>query len=153
MKGVYSGKADRQKLAAFREGSGDPESQIRAVLSPEQQTAYAAFKEEEKVNRASSAANGEVLQMQHTLDLTDDQQGKVFAVLYDQALQQRKAEADGPEPANPAEVMQIVMDRKLQALAGVLTPTHLAGYRQQEELQLKFLKGIVSRMEPSTAQP
>jgi len=153
MKGVYSGKIDPQKMAAFRHGEGDPESQIRALLSPEQQAAYAAFKEEERENQARLSANGELVQMQHALGLAEDQQDKVFAVLHDQALQQSQAEADGPEPANPAEAMRIVMDRKLQALAGVLTPKQLAGYRQQEELHFKLVQGIVSRMEPSTAQP
>ena len=152
-KGVLLGKIDREKLAALRQGNGDSESQIRALLSPEQQTAYAALKEEEKVNQASSAANGEFLQMQHTLDLQEDQQDKVFAVLYEQALLQSKAETDGPEPANPAEAMQGVMDRKVQALERVLTPTQLASYRRQQELQLKFMKQIVSQMEPAVTQP
>jgi hypothetical protein len=152
-KGVIAGKIDQQKLAALRQGKGDPESQIQALLSPEQQTAYATLREEEKLNTARSAANMEPLQMQTTLDLTAEQQDKVFAVLYDQAVQQQKTEASDPQPANPAEAMQGVMNRKLQSLEGVLTPTQLAGYRQQQELQLTFLKRIVSQTEPQLPSP
>ena len=152
-KGVIAGKIDQQKLAALRQGKGDPESQIQALLSPEQQTAYATLREEEKLNTARSAANMELLQMQTTLDLTAEQQDKVFAVLYDQAVQQQNTEASDPQPANPAEAMQGVMHRKLQSLEGVLTPTQLAGYRQQQELQLTFLKRIVSQTEPRLPSP
>jgi len=45
------------------------------------------------------------------------------------------------------------MDRKLQALESVLTPTQLASYRQQQELQLRYMRQIVSQMETATAQP
>jgi hypothetical protein len=152
-KGVITGKLDRQKLAAFRQGNGDSEAQILAWLSPEQQTAYAAFKEEERLKQASSTANSELVQMQHTLDLWEHQQDKVFAILYEQALQRSEAGADDPEPANPAEAEQTAMDRKLQALESVLTPTQLTSYRQQQELHLRYMRQIVSQMETATAEP
>lgn len=152
-KGVLVGRLDREKLASFREGNRDSESQIVALLSPEQQHAYAAFKEEERLTSAQLAANGELLQMQRTLALTQDQQDRVFGVLYDQALQQSRAVADDPEPANPAEAERRFMDRRLQALESVLTPTQLAGYREHQELQLRFLATIASQMEPHDPQP
>lgn len=152
-KGVLVGKLDREKLAAFRQGNRDSESQIVALLSPEQQTAYAAFKEEERLTSAQSAASSELLQMQRTLALTEDQQDRVFGVLYDQALQQSRAVADDPEPANPAEAERRFLDRRLQALESVLTPTQLASYREHQELQLTFLARIASQMEPRDPQP
>jgi hypothetical protein len=54
-KGVIAGKLDQQKLAALRQGRGDPEAQIQALLSTEQQTAYAALRDEEKLNTARTA--------------------------------------------------------------------------------------------------
>ena len=147
-RGVLSGKLDHEKLAALRQGRGDPESEIRTLLSPEQQADYAALQEEEKLNSARLSANSELLQMQHTLGLTENQTEGVFAVLYDQALQQHHAEATEPEPKDPTEAQERVLNRKLEALEGVLTPTQLAGYRQQQELQLAFLKRLVSRVEP-----
>jgi hypothetical protein len=153
VKGVYSGKLDREKMAKLREANGKPEDQIRALLSPEQQTAYAAFKEEETANNAHLAANGELLQMHSGLELTPEQQDKVFAILYDQTLQQYKEESGGSAPTNPVEAMQAISDRKLEALKGVLTLAQLDGYRQQQERQIKFLKGIVRNIEPASVRP
>ncbi len=53
-----------------------------------------------------------------------------------------------PQPASPVEAEQAALDRKLKALEGVLTPTQMSGYREEQELQVKYLKGIFSRMEP-----
>ncbi|HOW65998.1 MAG TPA: hypothetical protein P5186_17670 [Candidatus Paceibacterota bacterium] len=152
-KGVLVGKLDQEKFASFRQGNRDSESQILALLSPEQLIAYAAFKEEERLTSAHLAANGELLQMQRTLALTEDQQERVFGVLYDQAYQQSQAVADDPEPANPAEAERRFIDRRLQALESVLTPTQLASYREHQELQLRFLERIASQMEPRNPQP
>jgi hypothetical protein len=148
MKGIYSGKLDRQKINELRGGGGKPEDQIRALLSPEQQTAYAVFKDEETATSARLAANTELIQMQSSLDLTPEQQDKTFAILYDQTLQQYKGEAAGSAPVNPAEMVQAINDRKRQALEGVLTLAQLDVYRQQQERQIKFLKGLVQKSEP-----
>ena len=147
-RGVLSGKMDREKLAALRQGRADPEAETRALLSPAQQAGYAALQEEERVNSARLSANSELLQMQHTLDLAQDQEQRVLDVLYDQAVQQREVEATEPEPQNPTQAQERVLNRKLEALERVLTPTQLAGYRRQQELQLAFLKRLVSRVEP-----
>lgn len=152
-RGVLSGKLDPDKLAALREKRGDPEADIRAVLSPEQQSAYATLQEEEKLNSARLSANSEVLQMQHTIGLTDDQTDSVFAVLYEQSLALHHAAATEPEPLNPAEAEEQAINRKLEALAGVLTPAQLADYRQQQERQLAFLQRLISRADPKPAQP
>jgi hypothetical protein len=130
MKGVYSGKMDEQKIAELQgHHKGDPESQICALLSPEQQTAYAAFRDEERADRASLSANTQLLQMQHTLGIQEEQREKVFAVLYDENLEQLTPKPEEPKPENPVEAMKISMERKLKALEAVLTPSQLAGYR------------------------
>jgi hypothetical protein len=91
--------------------------------------------------------------MQRSLDLRDDQQEKVYAVLYNHALQLGKVAAEDSAPANPVEVEQAAIYRKLHALESVLTPTQLAGYREQQELQLRYFKRIASEAEPSDADP
>jgi hypothetical protein len=45
-------------------------------------------------------------------------------------------------------MVQAINDRKLQALEGVLTLAQLDGYRRQQERQIKFLKGLVQKIEP-----
>lgn len=154
MKGVVSGRIDSAKLASLREGSGDPESQILAVLTPDQQESYTQMRDEERAEAALSTANRELLQLRGTVGLRDDQEDPVFDILHAQALQVHYPQKpDALQPVNPAEAMQIVMQRKLEALQEVLTPDQLAGYRQQQELQLRFLKGMMSRIQTSSAQP
>lgn len=152
-RGVLAGKLDPDKLAALRQKRGDPEAEIRAVLSSEQQSAYATLQEEERLNSARRSAQSEVLQMQHTLGVTDEQTDRVFTALYEQSLAQHDATSAEPEPLNPAEAEEWTMNRKLEALAGVLTPEQLAAYRQQQERQLAFLKRMISRADSMGAQP
>lgn len=153
MAGVFSGKLDQKKVAELRQQSGDPETEIRALLAPEQQSAYDTFQEEERTQNARVAANGELLQMQTTLGLTSVQQDQVYPILYEQTLLQFKGEAAGEKAANPAEVMQALLDRKAQALAEVLTPEQLQNYRQQQERQIEFMKRIMTQIEPPKPSP
>jgi hypothetical protein len=78
MGGAISGKVDQEKLAASRDGFGDPELEIRGLLSPEQQTAYTAWLDDEKSNQACLAANSELLQMQHAFGVREDQADAVL---------------------------------------------------------------------------
>jgi hypothetical protein len=146
MKGVYTGKMDEQRIAELRR-SGDPEAEILSVLSPDQQVAYTALKEDRKINLASKSANGELLQMQHTIGIADDQMDKVFAILYDESLQRLSSNTADENAANPAEAMQLSIDRKLRALEGALTPAQLEKYRQQQELQLGFLRKVMKQLD------
>lgn len=145
-KGVFSGKMDAEKIAAIRQEQGDTESQVLALLSPEQQTAYAAFQEQERTNSARLSANSELVRMEHALALTEDQQDKVFGVLYEQALLNSKAESTSPQPASPAEAEQSALDRKLKALESILTPAQMQSYREEQQAQVNYMKSIVSRM-------
>ena len=43
--------------------------------------------------------------------------------------------------------MQWAMDQKAKALEPVLTPTQLDKYRQQQAIQAKLVKDIMSKME------
>ncbi len=142
-------RLNRQNIAELRGPDGNPEDQIRALLSPEQQTAYAAMKDEDAMNNARLSANGELLQMQVNCGLMLEQQDKVYAVLYDQILRQNKEESAGRSAANPAEAMQAMQERKLQALQGILTSTQLEGYRQQQERQLQFMHKITAQIDPA----
>lgn len=145
-KGVFAGKLDREKLASFRRDKADSESEIQALLSPEQQAEYVAFKEEERLKQAFTSANGQLVEMHRILELREDQNASVFNALHEVALEQVRAEADGPEPGNPAEAEERAMNRKLQALQAVLTPAQLASYRQHEEMHLAYLKRLAGQL-------
>jgi hypothetical protein len=154
MKGIYSGKMDSAKIASLRDCIQDPESRILAFLTPDQQAAYAQMRDEERAETALRTANNQFLEMRSTLDLRADQEDSVFDVLHAQALQQQFAsDFNELELANPAEAMQEVMQRKLEALESVLTNEQLARYQQQQELHLELLKGMMGRMQTATTQP
>lgn len=147
--GIFAGKMDRETLAELRLAGGNGghrDDQIRALLSPEQQTAYAAMKEEDAMNNARLAANGELIQMQNNLSLTTDQQDKVFAILYEQIHQQFKAESAGHTSAHPAEALRARHQGQMQALENVLTPGQSRDYQEQQERQIQFKEKIVAQM-------
>jgi hypothetical protein len=154
MKGIYSGKMDSAKIASLRDDIQDPDSHILAFLTPDQQAAYAQMRDEERAETALRTANNQFLEMRSTLDLRDDQEDSVFDILHAQALQQQFAsDFNELELANPAEAIQAVMQRKLEALEGVLTNEQLASYQRQQELHLELLKGMMGRMQTATTQP
>jgi hypothetical protein len=149
VKGANSGKPDSRKIAELRGTGGNPAEEIRSLLSPEQQTAYEAMKDEEAVNNARLAANSELIQMQGHLGLDASQQDKVYAVLFEQLRSQFREESSGRSTsANPAQAMQAMQERRLRALEGILTPDQMEGYRQQQDRQIQFMKKIVAQAEP-----
>lgn len=153
VRGVLSGNIDREKLSEIRGGHGDPEAEIRGLLTPEQQAGYGAFVEEEKAAQAQLSANTELLQMQHSLGLTEEQVEPVFKVLYQQSLHQEQGAVEGAVPPNPAEMLRKMNERKLQALENVLTPEQIASLRQQQDLQLGFVEQMLKNRDQAAARP
>jgi RNA polymerase sigma factor (sigma-70 family) len=152
MEQAISGKGDIQALLKLGKETGDPDAQIKALLTPEQQAAYPAYEQAEAAHNASLAANSELLRMQVTLGLTADQQDQAYAVLYGFYLNQLtdkgtpKASSSADPVAGLADFMQQESDRKAQALQAVLTPSQMETYRQQEALTGKALKDTLSRL-------
>lgn len=154
MQGVFSGKTDAKRLAELSKSNGNPEAEIEALLTPEQKTAYTEFKDEEAVGNARMAANAELLQLQTTLGLNTEEQDKVYAVLYDQTLRQLKGDLGGVQvSSDPAAVMESMLDRKAQALAEVLTPDQITRYREQQQVQIKFLRNLVAPKDAAPGTP
>jgi len=153
MQQVFSGKYDKDTLTRMGKDAGDPDTQIKALLTPEQQAAYPAYRQEENVNNARMAANTELLQLHSTLALTPDQEDRVFAALYEVTLNQLNGGVK-PEPGNvagAADAMVLALDQKTKALEPILTPDQLDKYRQQQSLQAKMLKNIMGKMEGANA--
>jgi RNA polymerase sigma factor (sigma-70 family) len=147
MEQVMSGKFSQEELTKLAKDAGNPEQQISALLTPEQRTAYKAFQEEEKARTAQTAAHMELVQLNTSLSLTPEQQDQVFGALYQTTLNQY-AQTNTPKFTSSAEQMQWAFEQKAKALEPLLSTTQLASYRQQQELQLKFLKEIESKMRP-----
>jgi RNA polymerase sigma factor (sigma-70 family) len=148
MQQTFSGKFDKDTLAKLSKDAGNPDAQIKAMLTPEQAAAYPDYEKQEAANTASQAANQELLTMQSTLGLTAEQVDKVYAALYEVTLNQITGRAK-PASANSGDmvsVFQDASDQKVKALESVLTPTQLESYRQQQAAQLKITKDIWNKM-------
>jgi len=150
---VFSGTFNKDEIARLGKDAGDPEQQIKALLTPDQQAAYPSYKQEEAAHDARLAANSELLQMESTLGLTSEQEDRAFAALYDVNFNQLTGSptpASAPASTNLADIMQGVMqrgfDQKAKALESVLTPTQLENYRQQQALQVKAANDVWSKM-------
>jgi len=143
---AFSGKFDKEELARLGKNAGNTDEQIKALLSPDQRAAYSNYQQEEAAHNARMAANSELMSLQATVNLTQDQQDRAFAALYEANFNQITGNAK-PPAGNQAEVMQWTLDQKAKALEPVLTPTQLEGYQQQQALQAKLAKDILSKMQ------
>ncbi len=150
---VFSGTFNKDEIASLAKNAGNPDEQIKALLTPDQRAAYPSYQQEEAAHNARMAANTELLQMESTLGLTSEQEDGAFAALYEVNLSQLTGSAtpaSAPASTNLADIMQGVMqggfDQKAKALESVLTPTQLENYRQQQALQAKAAKDIWSKM-------
>jgi len=144
MQKMFTGKLTKDEMEKLKQ-SDNPKASIESLLTPEQKVAYEAFQQEETANNARLAANAEMMQMQNVLGLTQEQQDKVFPILYEQTTKQIKNEVGAQASKDPAEALQARLDSKMKALEGVLTPAQLDGYRQQQEMQIKFVKSIMNQ--------
>ena len=154
-----SGKLDMKEIMRQAMEAGDPDEQIKALLTPDQRAAFPAYRQEEAAHNASLTANQELLNMQSTLGLTAEQTDRVYAALYEVSFNQLTGRTQPPS-TNPrvlddplaaqAEAMQWTVNEKAKALESVLTPTQLENYRQQQALQAKLEKEMLDKMQGST---
>ena len=148
---MMSGKMTKEEMAGSVRQQGDPEAQIKALLSPEQQTAYTELKVEERRTNARLVANSELLQMQQVVGGIDQaQQDKIFEVLYSQT----ERTLTGPTPAadgtagdgaaKPVD-MRSLSEQKLAALKGVLTEEQFGRYKELQEQQIKMFEAFMPK--------
>jgi hypothetical protein len=146
MQQAFSGKFDKEELTRVSQNAGNTEEQLKALLSPDQKAAYPNYQHEEAAYNARMAANTEMMSLQATVGLTPDQQDRAFAALYDVYFAQLSGSAK-PPPGNQAEIMQWTLDQNAKALEPVLTPAQLESYQQQQAIQAKLSKDILSKMQ------
>lgn len=146
MQQAFAGKFDKEELARLGRDAGNPDGQIKALLSPDQVAAYPGYQQEEAAHNARLAANNELMSLQAIAGLTPDQQDRAFAALYNVTFSQLTGSA-GPPLGNQAEVMQWTLDQKAKALESVLTPAQLESYQQQQALQAKLAKDLWSKLQ------
>ncbi len=156
MQQAISGKFDKEELARSSKAAGNPDAEIKALLTPDQQAAYPSYQQEEAAHNAGLAANIELLQLQSTLGLTSEQLDRAYAALYEVSFSQltgstkppsTSQQAPGDAVAAQAEAMQWAMDQKAKALESVLTATQMEDYRKQQAIQAKLVQDIMSKMQ------
>jgi RNA polymerase sigma factor (sigma-70 family) len=150
MQQAFSGKFDKAELTRLGKEAGNPDEQIKALLNPEQKAAYKNYQQEEATYNARMAANTELLQIQGTLGLSQDQQDRAFGALYDLSFNQLTGNVK-PAGSSQAEIMQALLEQKAKALEPILTPAQMDNYRQQQAIQSKLMKDIMGKMEGAGA--
>jgi hypothetical protein len=80
--------------------------------------------------------------------LSQEQQDQVFAVLYNQAVNQLDPDPNtlATQPHNPLSAAELLGKQKLETLQGVLTPSQLETYRHLQESYLVMLKGTLGQI-------
>jgi len=145
---VLSGQASFEDVPTQMQWAKSLEQQILSALTPEQQTAYQKYKREDIAANARLVANGELLSVQNSLGLSQEQQDQVFAVFYDQAVTQLDPDPNtlATQPHNPLSAAELLGKQKLETLQGVLTPSQLETYRHLQESYLLMLKGALGQI-------
>jgi hypothetical protein len=87
----------------------------------------------------------ELSQMQTSLQLTDDQQDKVFNVLYSNA-EQTFSPKQTATPGDWQQTWQQRKDAKVQALQSILTPEQFDAYQKQKEAEKEMIKTMTESM-------
>ena len=146
---IYSGEVkpdelnDLLSLEDSREESGV--RPINEILTPEQRTEYQALQKEEFQNAARVAASAEMMQLQGSLGLTQEQQDNVFSALYQQSVDPVSglvATSMEATISDPAAALQQAFDRKVEALRPILTSEQLKTYRDLQEKQIQMIQAF-----------
>ena len=146
MQQAMSGNFNKDELLKLGKAGGDPDTQIKALLTPDQLAAYPAYQQEEAAHNASLAANTELAQLEPTLNLNPEQLDQAYAALYGVNFNQLTGSAKPPATTDMAAAMQWTLDQKTAALEPILTPTQMDQYRQQQALQAKVIKDTMNKM-------
>ena len=134
---------DLLSLEDSREESGV--RPINEILTPEQQTGLEALQKEESQNTARVAASAEMMQLQGSLGLTQEQQDNVFSALYQQSVDPVSglvATSMEATISDPAAALQQAFDRKVEALRPILTSEQLKTYRDLQEKQIQMIQAF-----------
>lgn len=139
---MMKGEVSAEEAAASAKDIGNPEAELKALLTPEQQAGYDEMQKEERTTNARLIANSELIQMQSSLGLDQAQQDKVFAVLYEQAHAQMGGEQAN---ANPFKGLEEMNQRKIDAMKGVLTEDQFERYQKFQKQQQDMIRAFMPK--------
>lgn len=144
---VLSQEARAEDVPTAWEWAKGLEGKILEALTPEQQTAYRKYKQEDVQANARLMANGELLAIQNSLGLTQEQQDQVFGALFNHAVNQLDPDpvVMSERPREPLAAAEWDAGRKLETMRSVLTPGQLDNYRRMQEFHLRFWRSATSK--------
>ena len=143
--------------------SQNEEAEIKALLTPDQLAAYPDYKQAEVTVSASNSAKAELAMMAGEMDLSQEQQDKIQAALYQYDLNQTSASENNKDAialarasGNFADALSLQVERqkqaledKLKILGEILTPEQLKTYQQKQldmiDMQINATKMFLSQ--------
>jgi RNA polymerase sigma factor (sigma-70 family) len=146
------------------------ETAVKALLSPDQLAVYPDFLQGEAITSAKTSAQSDLTIMTGEMDLTQDQQDKAQAALYQVDLNQQTSASQNQEAIAQARAsgnlsdainMQIEaqkqnLEDKLKALNSILTPEQLNTYQQKQldmiDMQTSAMKMFLPQTNNAVAQ-
>ena len=150
-------------MQAGAQSRNNEEAEIKALLTPEQLAAYPDFQQSETAINADNSAKSELAVMATQMELSQEQQDKIHAALYQYELSRTPAGQNGDALAqaaangNYADVInsqfqaeQQALQDKLKILAGILTPEQLQTYQQKQTDMLDMESSAVKMFLPQT---
>jgi hypothetical protein len=155
------GKLTPEQAQAQAGALGDEQTEIKALLTPEQLAAYPAYVEAGKTTAADNSATSETSQIAANFSLPKDQQEKLRGLLYDMNMkepdralnQQAITQASRSGKIADAVSMSVELQRqqleeKLKILASFLTPEQMTTYRQEQMDRIDKLAGAMKMFAP-----
>ncbi len=125
--------------------------EMERVLTPEQRAKYDEVQQKEKRESRELHARFELSQVERAVELSEAQRQAILQkVLTDNPmdLAMRDASADDQDPL---ALSRRLMDRRVEALEGILTPTQLEEYRDQLSAQMEQME-VFTKSRASTAR-
>jgi hypothetical protein len=142
---VFAGKTSLKELRDGAEPMQNPEEQIKSLLNSEQLSQYKEYKKDENQANARLVANSELLQIQGSLNLTQEQQDQVFGIIYENTMRTFNADsASGmPPKSDPVALLEWQNEQKSKSLSSVLSPEQIETYKKLQATQVQFLRNML----------
>jgi RNA polymerase sigma factor (sigma-70 family) len=141
---LIMGQATPEQAQAQARARDDQETQIKALLTPEQLAAYPDYQQTLKTAAADTSATSEAREIANKFTLPNDQQEQLRALFYEmylkepaeapneQAITQAKNSGNLAEAVNLSGALEKArLEEKLKILAGFLSPEQMTSYRQE----------------------
>jgi septal ring factor EnvC (AmiA/AmiB activator) len=153
-------KLDPAALAKANPDRKTVESELQAMLDPEQKKEYEAMKADEKKGRLETSATFEMNKVAPVLGLNDKQKDDFYNAIYhmQEDLQSpeglKKYETAGAPPStDPLHYLDLQRKAKKEAVKDLLTPAQLETYTRQLDSEYELQKSMVQKFMPPTKTP